>query len=126
MSGHAAVADATTGSAGAKTKEPSHWSKAPVRIASVCAALVVGTPVCFVRKLPQEAKQGAEGLAGSIFGETHNRFLLIPAGLLWFPAASAISAMEAPGYALRDAWMADQPFSKEQFSLGALDLENSK
>ncbi len=32
-----------------------------------------------------------------------------------------MTALEAPAYSLRGAYMADKPFSKEQFSLTELD-----
>ena len=93
----------------------------PKAIAGFCAGVVVGTPICFARKLPQEISEGAHGLAGSIKPDTKNKFLIHSAGLFWLPAAGIVSALEVPGYAIKDAWMAEEPFSKDQFSLGQLD-----
>jgi hypothetical protein len=45
---------------------------------------------------------------------------LLPAGAFWLPFALATSIMEAPVYAVRNSWMAEKPFSKEQFSLGEM------
>ena len=99
---------------------------APKRLAGVCFGVVVGTPICFMRKLPQELKEGAEGLAGSIVEDkgSANPFL-IPAGLVWAPCAVLMTALEAPAYAFRDAYMAERPFSKESFSLSQLDPPTS-
>jgi hypothetical protein len=117
----AAWADATTSSAPTKKASASHLSMMPKAIAGFCAGVVVGTPICFARKLSQEMSEGAHGLAGSIKYDTKNKFLIHAAGLVWLPAAGIVSLLEAPGYAIKDAWMAEEPFSKDQFSLGQLD-----
>jgi hypothetical protein len=100
---------------------PARLANVPVCAAGFCTGFVVGTPVCFARKLKQEVSEGAHGLVGSIVTDNNNPALLVPAGIFWFPAAMFVAGMEAPAYAWRDAWMADKPFSKEQFSLGNLD-----
>lgn len=99
----------------------SHLMSLPVSLAGVCAGVAVGTPICYVRKLHQEVRESSHGLAGSIVNDENHKFLLIPAGLVWLPVSLVITTLEAPGYALKDAWMADKPFSKEQFSLGEID-----
>ena len=86
-----------------------------------CLGLIIGTPICFARKLPQETIKGARGLVGSIVDNDSIPWLVAPAAVCWLPPATIISLVEAPAYAWRNAWMADQPFSKEQFSLGTLD-----
>ena len=93
----------------------------PKTIAGVCSGIVVGTPVCFIKKLPQETLEGGRGFVGSIIPNENNKLLLIPACAAWLPVAAVITAIESPGYALRNSWMAEKPFSKEQFSLTELD-----
>lgn len=112
---------------GPQTKAPSSQGismailKGPKAIAGLCTGFVIGIPICFARKLPQETKEGAHGIVGSIVKDGNNKFLLVPATLIYLPAACVFLTLEAPSYALRDAYMADKPFSKEQFSLGELD-----
>jgi hypothetical protein len=93
----------------------------PKTIAGVCSGIVIGTPVCFIKKLPQETLEGGRGFVGSIIPNENNKLLLIPACAAWLPVATVMAAIESPGYALRDSWMAEKPFSKEQFSLTELD-----
>lgn len=103
-------------------KENGRWLlRGPKAIAGCCAGFVIGTPICFARKLPQETKDGAHGIVGSIVKDNNNKFLLVPATLVYLPAACVALTLEAPTYALKDAYMANKPFSKEQFSLGKLD-----
>jgi hypothetical protein len=93
------------------------WPKA---IAGFCAGAIVGTPICFVRKFPSEVTQGAHGFVGSLGSNDNKKLLFVPACVAWLPVAGVVSAMEAPGFALKDAYTAEKPFSKEQFSLGDL------
>lgn len=92
----------------------------PLCIAGFTCGTVVGTPICFVRKLPSEVKNLAHGFVGSIT-DHESKFFLIPVGIFWLPFAGTAALMEAPVYAFKDAYMAEKPFSKEQFSLGQLD-----
>ena len=116
-----AFADAQQSNSPPAKSVKSHWKTVPISLAGFSIGVVVGTPICFVRKLPQEAKRGAFGLAQSIRDNTQNKMLIYPAGALWLPAATFVSVLESPGYAFRDAYLAEKPFSKEQFSLGTLD-----
>ena len=93
----------------------------PKAIAGFFAGVAVGTQICFVRKLPQEVSTGAHGFVGSVVKDDNNKFFLVPACALWLPCAAFITTLEAPAYALKDAYRAEKPFSKEQFSLGELD-----
>src|SRR5271170_3057385 len=43
-----------------------HLVALPKAIAGFCAGVVVGTPICFARKFPQEVSAGGHGLLGSI------------------------------------------------------------
>jgi hypothetical protein len=92
----------------------------PLCIAGFTCGTIVGTPICFVRKLPAEVRNLAHGFVGSIT-EKESKLLLIPVGIAWLPFAGTAALMEAPVYAFKDAYMAEKPFSKEQFSLGELD-----
>ena len=93
----------------------------PKAVAGCCAGAIIGAPICFVRKFPKEVSEGAHGFVGSITSDDNNKLLFIPACVLWLPVASVVTALEAPGYALKDAYTADKPFEKEQFSLGEMD-----
>ena len=93
----------------------------PKTIAGFCAGVIVGMPVCFVRKLPGEINDGAHGLVSSLTDDDDHKLLLVPAAVLWLPAASLTSFASAPANAVKNAYKADKPFSKEQFSLGDWD-----
>ncbi|MBU6454249.1 MAG: hypothetical protein KGS72_20900 [Cyanobacteria bacterium REEB67] len=95
-------------------------SAAPANAAGFLFGTVVGTSVCMVRKFPQELREQAHTIAGS-FTDKESKLLLVPATLVGIIPAGFISLCEAPVYSFRDAWMAEKPFSKEQFSLTALD-----
>jgi hypothetical protein len=97
----------------------------PLCIAGFTCGTIVGTPICFVRKLPSEVRNLAHGFVGSIT-DCESKFLLIPAGIAWLPFAGTAALMEAPVYACKGAYMAEKPFSKEQFSLGLLDAPDNK
>jgi hypothetical protein len=99
----------------------SHLVALPKAIAGFLTGVVIGTPICFVRKFPQEVNEGAHGFVGSIKDHDDNKLFLIPAGIAWLPVAGVMTALEAPAYAVKDAYTAKTAFSKEQFSLGELD-----
>ncbi len=99
----------------------SHLVALPKAIAGFCAGAVVGTPICFARKFPHEVTEGAHGLLGSIVTDDDKKVLLIPACVVWMPVAGIVTALESPGFAMKDAYTAEKSFSKEQFSLGAME-----
>jgi hypothetical protein len=99
----------------------SHIVALPKAIVGFCAGAIVGTPICFVRQFPKEVTQGAHGFVGSIVSNENNKLLFLPACVLWLPVAGVVTTLEAPGYAVKDAYTAEKAFSKEQFSLGELD-----
>lgn len=99
----------------------SHLVAWPKAVAGFCAGAIIGTPICFVKKFPKEASDGAHSFVGSIGNNDNKKLLYIPVYAAWLPVASFITLCEAPGYAIRDAYMAEKPFSKEQFSLVPLD-----
>jgi hypothetical protein len=95
-------------------------SAVPANAAGFLFGTVVGTSVCMVRKFPQELREQAHTIAGS-FSDKESKLLLVPATIVGIIPAGFLSFLEAPVYSFRDAWMAEKPFSKEQFSLTALD-----
>ena len=101
-------------------------ARVPLHLVGFCFGSVIGVPICFARKLPQEIKEGGEGLAGSIKENSDNKLLLYPSMAVWLPCALVLTSLEAPFYSIKDAWMAERPFSKEQFSLGELDPPTDK
>lgn len=111
------VAASSTASSGASSSSGGGGSSSsnPVTMAAgMVAGFAVGWPVCLVRRLKRDAIQGARGIAG----ETDNPILLGTAGAIWLPLAFCTSFLEAPVYAARNSFMAEKPFSKDQFSLG--------
>lgn len=113
------VADSTTQSSSSSKPSQNSSSATPFGLAmipGVCLGTAVGLPVCLFRRFGHDIVEGAHGMVG----DTDNKLLLVPAAALWSPLAFCTAAMECPVYAIRDAWMADKPFSKEQFSLGEM------
>jgi len=99
----------------------SHLVALPKAIAGFCAGAIIGTPICFVRKFPKELNDGAHSFVGSIADNDNKKLLFVPAYVAWIPFAGFISLCEAPALAIKGAYTAEKPFSKEQFSLGELD-----
>ena len=127
LSWSGSVALPATNAANSTPNKASHTSlKAPRAIAGFCAGVVVGTPVCFVRKLPHEISEGGHGLAGSIVEDSNNKFVLVPATLAWSPFACVVALIQSPASACKNAWEAQKPFSKEQFSLEWLEPAQSQ
>lgn len=87
---------------------------APLRIVGLVSGFTIGTPISIARRVVHQEKSGTRGIAG----ETTNPALLIPAGTFWFPFAIFSGVCEGPVYAFRNSYMAEKPFSREQFSLG--------
>lgn len=107
----------TTGKQSKKIHRP-HLLGFTEKIAGCCAGFVVGTPVCFVKRLVSETDYGAHEMAGGFTDDTSNsKLILIPVTLVWLPAATLTAFMEAPCISFKHAVTADEPFSKEQFSL---------
>ncbi|MBX9724478.1 MAG: hypothetical protein K2X81_23915 [Candidatus Obscuribacterales bacterium] len=108
-----AMADTVTSK---PTSASSKGSDAPLMVLGVPAGFVAGTPICFLRRFAHDEASGTRG----IVGESNNKMLLLPAGAVYLPFAIFTSFVEAPVYAFRNSWMADKPFSKDQFSLGEM------
>lgn len=65
----------------------SHWMGGPKAVVGLCAGFVIGTPICFARKISQETREGAHGIVGSIVKDDNNKVLLIPATIVYLPPA---------------------------------------
>jgi hypothetical protein len=77
---------------------------------------LVGFPICVFRKPIEEEKFGIRSMTGS----SNNKRVTIPAAMLYLPIALVSGVLESPASAVVNSWKhADQPFSKEQFSLGS-------
>src|SRR5579884_1722374 len=70
---------------------PCRWQSLPASIAGFCCGLTVGIPICLARKFGDEVKDGAAG----IVGKTQNKWLLVPASLIWSPFAAVVTTAEA-------------------------------
>jgi len=92
---------------------------AATRSASFVVGSVGGTPVALVRRTWDMTDAGAKQWTKEVF-HTQNKIVLIPARLVTVTYALVFSVGEAPFWSLRNAWKhsADQPFSKDVFSLG--------
>jgi len=104
-----------------KATVASRLKSAPAALAGFCAGAALGMPICFVRYMGRETMNDAHGLIGSVMTDNNNPWLLVPAGIFCSPFAALVTAVETPVYACKNAYMADKPFSKEQFSLGTLE-----
>lgn len=86
------------------------------RSASFAVGMVFGTPIAIVRKTGQEIVQGTKDLVG----DTDNWFILAPAGVVATPFGCVSGGAGGVLSGIKNAWTgsADEPFSKEAFSLG--------
>lgn len=94
---------------------------APLAVMGICAGFVVGSPIAIARRFVHDEKSGTRGIAG----DTSNPWLLAPAAVISLPFAAISGFCEGPVYAFRNSYMADKPFSKEQFSLGEMPQYDS-
>lgn len=99
-----------------KASSPSTGSTTniPLMGIGICSGFILGTPVCIARRFVHDDIQDSKGLVG----DTENPLKLIPGILVSLPFAAFTSFCEGPVYAFRNSYMAEKPFSKEQFSLG--------
>ncbi len=108
----------TTPTAGNPGKKHFGLSALPMRVCSIVAGTVVGTPVCMVRCSIWEEKYATRGMVG----DTDDKFLQVAAGTAWVPLGLLTGIPEAPFSALKRSYInSDKPFSKDQFSLGHID-----
>lgn len=91
-------------------------SNIAARTASFAAGVVFGTPIAIVRKTGQEIVQGTKDLVG----DTGNWFILAPAGIIATPFGCLSGGAGGVLSGVKNAWTgsADEPFSKDAFSLG--------
>jgi hypothetical protein len=88
-------------------------SSLPKRALGLVCGTVVGTPVCVVRKSIDEEAYAVNGMVS----DTSKKKARMLAGFFWLPFAVFTGAVEAPVFAARNSLKAEEPFSKEQFSL---------
>ena len=116
-------ADSFTSSINASSSAPlntnkggpsSKHSSLAKKFLGVMTGVVVGTPVCMVRKPMDEDKYAVSDLTGN---STKGR-AVVPTAVLWAPFSAVQGVLEAPFVALNNSLVNyDKPFSKEQFSL---------
>ena len=76
--------------------------------------MIIGTPVCAVRKPIDEEKYGIDSLSG---GNKRGK-VVVPSAIFWAPFSTAAGVLEAPFWALNNSLVnLNEPFSKEQMSL---------
>ena len=105
----------------ATKNSPSSTSNALLMVPGFVAGFFVGMPIYFVRKLPHDIAEQTHGIVGTVVKDENNKVLAVPALAFALPMAAIVVALETPVCSLHNAWMAEKPFSKEQFSLGDLD-----
>lgn len=88
----------------------------PGRLASFAVGTMVGIPVSMFRKSKEESINATKDLVG----DTDNKFIIAPAGLLGVPAGVLSGTMQGIVFGIKNAWTGsgDEPFSRESFSLG--------
>ncbi len=96
------------------TATPAQHSSFAKKIIGVVTGVVVGAPVCAVRKPLDEDKYAIADLTGN----SKKGRAVIPTAVLWAPFACVEGILEAPFFAINNSLVNyDKPFSKEQFSL---------
>jgi hypothetical protein len=98
---------------------PPTKSSLPKKVFSVAAALLVGTPVCIVRRTKYEEWYEVHGFVG----DSDNKCKKILAAIVCFPYALICGTGEAPFDALANGLMYPA-FSKDQLSQGKLIQNN--
>jgi hypothetical protein len=91
----------------------------PKKVFSVATALVIGTPVCIVRRTKYEEWYGVNGMVG----DSTNKCKKVLAGIFWLPWAVICGTGEAPFDAVANGLMYPA-FTKDQLSQGKLVQNN--
>lgn len=86
---------------------------------SIATAVVIGTPVCVVRRTKYEEWYGVNGMVGDSAGKGKR----VAAGIFWFPFAVLTGICEAPVDALANGLMYPA-LSKDQLSQRKLIQNN--
>jgi hypothetical protein len=94
-------------------------SSLPKKALSLASALVIGTPVCIVRRTKYEEWYAVHGF----LGDTKSKFKKVLFGTVWFPFAAVCGTAEAPFDAFANGLMYPA-FSKDQLSEGKLVQNN--
>jgi len=98
---------------------PGPKASLPKKVVSVASAIVIGTPVCMVRRTKYEEKYAIHGQ----LGDTDSKVKKAIFGTLWFPFAVVDGFAEAPFDAFANGIMYPA-FSKDQMSEGKLKQNN--
>ena len=97
-----------------KAKASSRHSSFAKKFLGVVTGVIVGTPVCMVRKPLDEDKYAVADLTGN----SDKGRAVVPTTVLWAPFSVVGGILEAPFCAFNNSLVNyDKPFSKEQFSL---------
>jgi hypothetical protein len=109
-------------SAGKTITSPKHSSIA-TKFLGVITGIVVGTPICMVRKPVDEDKYAVADLTGN----SNKGRAVAPTATLWAPFAAVQGILEAPFWAVNNSLVNyNKPFSKDQFSLVKADVSVKK
>ena len=101
------------------TKATSSSVNPVARMASVVVGTVIGTPIAAVRRIGQLDNYAAKQWAKDYLN-TESEVVRWPVRVWALAVSSVFSVPESPFWSFNNAWKysADQPFSKEVFSLG--------
>jgi hypothetical protein len=118
-----ALAQAASTGTSPSVKKSFSLARLPVYIAGIATGAAVGMPISLVRRCIWEEKQGIQGLVG----DSQNKVAIVSAGVFWLPFSAFLGAAEAPVMGpVNSLKNYDKPFSKEQFSLGAIGEGSSR
>jgi hypothetical protein len=97
-----------------KVGGPAKHSSLAKKFLGVMTGVIVGTPVCMVRKPMDEDKYAVADLTGN----STKAKAVVPTAIFWAPFSAVGGILEAPFCAVNNSLVNyDKPFSKEQFSL---------
>jgi len=92
----------------------------PARVAGFTAGVIVGTPICIIRRTHLEIKQGEHDLIGDVDTWWKKGLFVFPGLLMAVPYGGISGGVGGCMYSVKNAWTnsKDEPFSKDTFSLG--------
>jgi hypothetical protein len=90
------------------------------RMASFTTGIVVGTPICILRRTHLEIKQGEHDLFGDEDTILKKTLFVFPGLLMAVPFGGVSGGLGGAAFAVKNAWAGskDEPFGKTSFSLG--------
>jgi hypothetical protein len=104
----------------AKSAKGGATAALPARVAGFTAGVIVGTPICIIRRTHLEIKQGEHDLIGDVDTWWKKGLFVFPGLLMAVPYGGISGGVGGCMYSVRNAWQnsKDEPFSKDSFSLG--------